>query len=170
MDAFAVSLVRGAVGKRRLLPAIEVGVVFGVAQGLMPLLGWSLGRAFQGTFQSIDHWIAFVLLAGLGGRMLVGSLEADEPKPPAHTHLLGLVTAAVATSIDAAAAGLTFDLLGVALPVACLTIAATTAVLCTAGYLIGSQIPGRAGKYAEALGGLILIGLGVKILVEHLAH
>ena len=170
MDAFAVSLVRGAIGERRLVRAAELGLVFGLAQGLMPLIGWGLGQVFAGPFQSIDHWIAFALLSFLGGRMLVEAAKPGAPLPGGHSRLLGLLTAAFATSIDAAAAGLTLTLLDVRIPVACLTIGVTTAVLCTAGYLIGSQVSGRAGKWAEALGGVVLIGLGAKILVEHLAH
>ena len=171
MDAFAVSLVRGSVGERSAVRAAELGLAFGAAQGLMPLLGWALADTFEGAFQAVDHWIAFILLAVLGGRMLLEAFSADEErKAGEHSRLLGLATAAFATSIDAAAAGMTFNLLGLAVPVACLTIGATTAVLCTAGYLLGSRVPERMGKMAEVLGGLVLIGLGVRILLEHLAH
>ena len=153
------------------LLVLSLGLAFGAAQGLMPLLGWALADTFEGAFQAVDHWIAFILLAVLGGRMLTEAFSADEErKPGEHSRLLGLATAAFATSIDAAAAGMTFNLLGLAVPVACLTIGATTAVLCTAGYLLGSRVPERMGKMAEVLGGLVLIGLGVRILLEHLAH
>lgn len=171
MDAFAVSLVRGSVGERSTIRAAELGLAFGVAQGLMPLLGWALADTFQGTFQAVDHWIAFILLAVLGGRMLMEAFSADqERKVGEHSRLLGLATAAFATSIDAAAAGMTFTLLGLAVPIACLTIGATTAVLCSAGYLLGSRVPERMGRMAEVFGGLVLIGLGVRILVQHLSH
>lgn len=171
MDAFAVSLVRGSVGERSAVRALELGLAFGLAQGLMPLLGWALADTFHGTFEAIDHWIAFVLLAVLGGRMLMEAFSADEDrKVGEHSRLFGLAVAAFATSIDAAAAGMTFTLLGVAVPIACLTIGATTAVLCSAGYVLGSRVPEHWGKVAEIVGGLVLIGLGVRILVEHLAH
>lgn len=171
MDAFAVSLVRGSVGERSAVRAAELGLAFGLAQGLMPLLGWALADTLGGTFRAYDHWIAFTLLAVLGGRMLMEAFSADEEhKPGTHSRLLGLATAAFATSIDAAAAGMTFSLLGMSVPVACLTIGATTAVLCSAGYLLGSRVPERMGNLAEVLGGLVLIGLGIKILLEHLAH
>ena len=168
MDAVAVSLVRGTVGQRRLLPALELGAAFGLAQGVMPLLGWALSEAFGAAFESVDHWIAFALLSVLGARMFWEAFQESEPPPAGPLRLLALATAALATSIDAAAAGLTFGVLDVSVPVACLTIGATTAVLCTIGYLAGSQVSGRAGKWAEVLGGAVLIGLGVKILLEHL--
>ena len=169
MDAFAVSLVRGSVGERSAVRAAELGLAFGAAQGLMPLLGWALADTFEGALE--DAGAAGAVLAVLGGRMLTEAFSADEErKPGEHSRLLGLATAAFATSIDAAAAGMTFNLLGLAVPVACLTIGATTAVLCTAGYLLGSRVPERMGKMAEVLGGLVLIGLGVRILLEHLAH
>jgi manganese efflux pump family protein len=169
MDAVAVSLVRGAVGERRLLLALELGAAFGLAQGVMPLLGWGLSEALGAGFERIDHWIAFALLAGLGGRMLWQASQDSEPSAAGPLRLVGLATAAFATSIDAAGAGLTFGVLEVSVAAACLTIGATTAVLCAAGYLVGAQVSGRTGKWAEGLGGAVLVGLGVKILLEHLA-
>lgn len=170
MDAFAVSLVRGSAGKRSLWRAVEIGVAFGLAQGVMPLIGWSLGKTFEGAFQAFDHWIAFILLVVLGVRMLQ---EARSPQADAASstgsHLIALATAAFATSVDAAVAGLTLPMLGIVVPLACLTIGTTTAVLCTAGYALGSRVSGRLGKRAEFLGGLVLIGLGTKILIEHLS-
>lgn len=169
MDAFAVSLVRGSTHERHVLRAVELGAAFGLAQGIMPLVGWGLGLAFAETFRSVDHWVAFALLVFLGGRMLIEAKSGpDEAGPvPLHSRLLGLATAAFATSIDAAAAGLTLPVLGVAVPVACFAIGAVTAVLCTLGYLIGSRATQSIGKGAEAIGGVVLIGLGIKILVEH---
>jgi len=170
MDAFAVSLVRGSVGDRRKVRALELGVAFGLAQGLMPLLGWALGQAVGALFQAVDHWIAFGLLGLLGGRMLWEAASRDQTSEPGmHSRLFGLATSAFATSIDAAAAGVTLSILGVSVPAACLTIGATTAILCTAGYLVGARVSGRLGKLAEVFGGLVLIALGVKILVEHLS-
>lgn len=170
MDALAVSLVRGSVGERRLARALELGFAFGLAQGLMPLLGWSLGVAFAGTFEAFDHWIAFALLTLLGGRML---MEAASPKEASvatgHSRLVGIGIAAFATSIDAAAAGITLPLLGVPIPLSCVTIGAVTAILCTLGYLLGAAASPRSGKLAEVLGGVALIALGIKILIEHLS-
>ena len=169
MDAFAVSLVRGSTGPRSLSRALEMGLAFGLAQGLMPLLGWGLGLAFTDAFRRFDHWIAFSLLVVLGGRMLVEALSSQgDTAAGHHGRLLGLLTAAFATSVDAAAAGLALPMLGTSIPLACATIGATTALLCTAGYIAGAHASQRAGKGAEFLGGLVLIGLGIKILVEHL--
>ena len=163
MDAFAVSLARGASGEHRIGRAVELGLLFGAAQGLMPLLGWGLGLAFTETFRRFDHWIAFVLLVGLGWRMLAEATSAAaEKQVDHHGRLLGLVIAAFATSVDAAAAGLTLPLIGVAVPIACVTIAATTTILCTAGYMAGVHTSKRAGKTAEVSGGIVLIALGGK--------
>src|SRR5689334_9420026 len=95
MDAFAVSLVRGSVGERRWVRAVELGFAFGLAQGLMPLLGWTLASAFRGTFEAVDHWIAFGLLSVLGGKMLVEALRGgDDGEVGHHSRLFGLLTAA----------------------------------------------------------------------------
>lgn len=169
MDAFAVSLIRGSTGEHRVARALELGLAFGLLQGLMPLLGWGLGAAFGSAFRAFDHWVAFVLLAVLGGKMLIEGLSRDAGTQAAqHGRLLGLLTAAFATSIDAAAAGLTLPLLGAPIPAACLTIGATTAILCSIGYMAGARASARAGKGAEIVGGAVLIAVGVKILVEHL--
>jgi putative Mn2+ efflux pump MntP len=169
MDAFAVSLVRGAGGGRHAWAAIEVGLAFGLAQALMPLLGWALGRAFAGTIEAFDHWIAFALLSILGLRMLRASLGEDEPPVPSRrSHLVGLGASAIATSIDAAAAGITLPALGVGITTACITIGVTTAIVCTLGFLMASKVSANLGKRAELFGGLVLIGLGVRILFDHL--
>lgn len=170
MDAFAVSLVRGSADGHDVAGAIRLGTIFGVAQALMPLIGWSLGIAFTGVFERVDHWIAFGLLAVLGLRMLRQSFGGEETVDgKAGVPWLDLLVAAFATSVDAAAAGVTLPLLGVAIPVACLAIGVTTGVLCTAGYLIGARVSPNTGRWAEMLGGLVLIGLGTRILVTHLS-
>jgi putative Mn2+ efflux pump MntP len=168
MDAFAVSLIRGSTGGRGLLRALELGVAFGIAQGVMPLIGWALGASFGDTFKAVDHWIAFALLGFLGGKLLVEGFSGEgEAEAPRHGRLLGLLTAAFATSIDAAAAGLTLPMFGAPIPAACLAIGGTTAVLCTLGYVLGAHASERAGKRAEVIGGVVLIAVGIKILIEH---
>lgn len=171
MDAVAVALVRGATGERRVAHGFELALAFGVAQGVMPLIGWSLGTAFAGTIEAFDHWVAFALLAFLGARMLKEAVSDDDGPAPGGTsfRLAALVTAAIATSIDAAAAGLALPLLEVRVLTACAVIGAVTAVLSGIGYWLGSRASPRLGKWAELLGGVVLIGLGVRILVEHLA-
>ncbi|MCA1749101.1 MAG: manganese efflux pump MntP family protein [Parasphingopyxis sp.] len=167
MDAFAVSLAQGAAGRMRLGQAAAMALIFGAAQGLMPLLGWALGAAFGSWFERIDHWIAFAILSLLGLNMIRQSRHDMRPAPA----LAGwpLFAAAIATSIDAAAAGVTLPLLGLPIATACATIGAVTAVLCFAGALGGGRIGRGLGGRAELIGGIVLIGLGVKILVEHLA-
>jgi len=169
MDAVAVSLVQGAVGPQNRTRAVALGLSFGVAQGLMPLLGWGLGVAFAGVIEDYDHWIAFVLLTVLGGRMLVEAASGvGEPKPvSARSGTLAIVTGAFATSIDAAAAGLALPTFEAPIALSCLTIGGVTAVLCTVGYLLGARTPVSSRKIAEVAGGLILIGLGVKIVIQH---
>lgn len=170
MDAFAVSVVRGSIVGHRPAEGLRVSAAFGLAQGSMPLIGWWLGVAFAGTFEQIDHWIAFVLLLALGARMITGGLSEDETAEPdrASYAFIALTVAALATSIDAAAAGVTLPLLGVAVSLACLIIGATTAVICFVGYQIGAKVSPRVGKWAEVLGGAILIALGSRILIVHL--
>lgn len=170
MDAVAVSLVRGSAEGHNLSEAIKLGAVFGLAQGLMPLVGWVLGVAFAGAFRSFDHWIAFSLLGLLGVRMLHEGLTGDGTKEvETRASVLSLLVAAFATSIDAAAAGITLPLLGVAIPVACLVIGFTTGALCIAGYLVGTKVSSKTGKWAEIAGGLVLLGLGTRILIQHLS-
>lgn len=174
-DAFAVSVARGAGGQHSLGRALETGLVFGAAQGIMPLLGWGLGAVFAGWIEAFDHWIAFGLLTFLGVRMLTAAFSADEEdvvegaRTSGREHWLALGAAAVATSIDAAAAGLTLDLFGYPVWFACAVIASVTAALCVPGYWFASRIGGRYGRLAEGVGGVVLVGLGAKILLEHLA-
>lgn len=168
MDAFAVALVQGAAGRLSIGGAARVGLTFGLAQGMMPLAGWGLGVAFAGAFQSFDHWLAFGLLSILGIRMIMeGLIHGEEEPEPRRLSLLSLLVAALATSIDAAAAGLALPLLGQPIPVACLIIGATTSILSFAGVLLGRRVGFRVGKRAEVGGGVLLVGLGLRILLEH---
>lgn len=165
MDAFAVSVAQGASRRPGIGGALLIGGAFGLAQALMPLLGWGLGVAFASVIQVVDHWIAFVLLGALGAKMIhEGLVRGDDAPPPA---LIGwpLFVAAIATSIDAAAAGITLPMLGSPIAIACLTIGVITGVSCIVGVWIGAASGARLGKAAEVIGGLVLIGLGTKILV-----
>jgi putative Mn2+ efflux pump MntP len=167
MDAFAAAICQGAVQRRAGALALAIGLAFGLAQGLMPLLGYALSLAFTASLSAVDHWIALILLVLLGGRMIREGLErqADDCAPPlSGWHLL---VTAVATSIDAAAAGVTLPLLGRPVLLACAVIGATTALISAGGVWLGSHVGTRLGKPAELLGGAVLIGLGVKIFVQH---
>lgn len=168
MDAFAVSVAQGASRRPGWGGALAIGAAFGLAQGLMPLLGWGLGVAFAGYISAVDHWIAFGLLGLLGAKMLREGLSKEEATvAPA---LIGwtLLGAAIATSIDAAAAGVTLPTLGSPIATACLVIGGVTGVLCVAGVKIGAASGARLGKAAEVLGGVVLIGIGVRVLIGHL--
>lgn len=168
MDAFAVSIAQGASRRPGIGGALAIGGAFGLAQALMPLIGWGLGVAFAGMIRSVDHWIAFVLLGLLGAKMVREGLDhgAESPAPA----LIGwaLLGAAVATSVDAAAAGITLPMLGSPIVSACMVIGVVTGALCVAGVQIGKASGAKLGKAAEVIGGVVLIGIGVKILIEHL--
>lgn len=170
-DAFAVALCQGASARAGFRGAVRIGTAFGAAQALMPLLGWAAGVAFAAAIRDIDHWVAFLLLAGLGAKTLREGLSTDDGGDCDPAPSLGgwtLLGAAVATSIDAAAAGVTLPSLGAPVLVACAVIGVVTLVACAGGVYLGAVGGTRLGKRAEIFGGLALIAIGTKILVEHL--
>jgi manganese efflux pump family protein len=172
MDATAVAAARG-LATPRIRPAhvALVAVFFGGAQALMPLLGWLVGSRLGPFVEAWDHWIAFALLAAIGGHMLWEARGAPrrEPKGERELYSLKVMTLlAVATSIDALAAGITLPMLNAPLPLSIATIGITTAVLSALGLFAGQRFGAALGKRLDLLGGVVLIGLGVKILVEHL--
>jgi manganese efflux pump family protein len=169
-DAFAVALCQGATARTGLRGAVRIGTAFGAAQALMPLLGWAAGVAFAAAIRDVDHWVAFALLAGLGARTLRDGLSADRGgcNPTRSLGGWALFGAAFATSVDATAAGVTLPALGAPVLLACAVIGAVTLVACTGGVYLGAVGGVRLGKRAEIFGGLALIAIGTKILVEHL--
>ncbi len=169
MDAFAVSLAQGASTRPGVAGALRLGLAFGVAQAVMPLIGWGLGVAFAGMIEAVDHWIAFVLLGAIGLKMVKEGFDGDTEGAAAPIPLSGkaLMLAAIATSVDAAAAGVTLPTLGVPIAITIAAIGIVTAVMCFAGTLLGTRIGARLGKVAEIGGGLVLIGLGWRILIQH---
>ena len=169
MDAFAVSICKGlSVPKLQAKHCLICGVYFGGFQALMPLLGWLLGIRFQSLIINIDHWIAFVLLAVIGANMIKESFSKEEECPDASFGFKTMLTLAVATSIDALAVGVTFAFLDVSIVPAVLLIGATTFVCSAVGVKIGNVFGNRFQSKAEFLGGLVLIAIGLKILIEHL--
>ena len=174
MDAFAVSVCKG-LGMRKLnkKQALIIGLYFGGFQTLMPFVGWLLGSQFQKYITSIDHWIAFILLGFIGGKMMIEAVrEWNEEEvvdvmdaPIDHKNMLVL---AVATSIDALAVGITFAFLGTPIVEAITIIGITTMVISIAGVVVGNFFGSRYKSKAEFIGGLILVLLGLKILLEHL--
>lgn len=168
-DAFAVSLSQGVTLRRfRWRDALLIAGLFGIFQALMPLLGWLLGKGFADAISGVDHWIAFGLLALIGGKMLWEAFHDDEDEDDEQSlDLRGLLILAVATSIDALAVGVSFAVLPVNLPLALTVIGVVTFVISLVGVRLGRSVGSWLGKPAEILGGLILIGIGVRILLSH---
>ncbi len=168
MDAFAVSVCKGLAMERvTWRRAVVPGLWFGAFQGLMPLLGWLLGSRFAQYITAVDHWIAFALLAILGVNMLREARRADDGEADASLGVKTMLAMAVATSIDALAVGITFAFLTVDIVPAVCFIACVTFVISTLGVKVGALFGDRFQAKAEALGGIILIVLGVKLLLEH---
>ncbi|MCL4671485.1 MAG: manganese efflux pump [Sphingomonadaceae bacterium] len=168
MDAFAVALTQGARFRPSLAGGTAIAGTFGLFQGVMPLIGWGIGAVAFAYVAAVDHWIAFGLLAFLGVRMLGGHVGEEEA-----SHALtgkALLVAGVATSVDALAAGITLPTLEVAPLVAGLVIGVVTLVLSGFGVVLGRMAGDAFGEWAERIGGVILIALGVKILAEHTGY
>lgn len=169
MDAFAVSVCKGlAMPKCTFKKAAIVGLWFGGFQALMPAIGYVLGAQFQEAIASIDHWIAFVLLALIGRNMIHEALDNDEEEADASLNVKTMFLLAVATSIDALAIGITFAFLKVNIIPAVCFIGIVTFIISFAGVKIGNVFGARYKNKAEIVGGIILILLGLKILLEHL--
>lgn len=174
MDAFAVSICKGlSMRKVNKKQCLVIGLFFGGFQALMPFIGWVLGSQFEQYITSIDHWIAFILLGFIGGKMVVESIrekdeavEVEKMDPP--LDLKEMFILAIATSIDALAVGITFAFLQVPIVEAISIIGITTFVISVIGVYVGNFFGNRYKKKAELAGGMILILIGVKILLEHL--
>ena len=168
MDAFAVSVCKGlSVKKVGVKHAALAGLYFGGFQFLMPVIGYLLGFRFESVIESIDHWVAFVLLAFIGGNMIKESFgKAEELNDDFSVKTMLLM--AIATSIDALAVGITFAFLEVQILPAAGLIGVTTFLLSFVGIYIGNAFGTRYNSKAELAGGIILVVIGVKILLEHL--
>lgn len=174
MDAFAVAVCKGLCMKRLdVRQALVIALFFGGFQGLMPLVGWALGTQFERYITPVDHWIAFGLLALIGGKMLWDALRGDDDEALAcpadgKLDLRELTMLAIATSIDALAVGITFAFLRVDIAVSVGLIGATTFALSLVGVAVGHRFGARYEKTATIVGGVVLILIGTKILLEHL--
>ena len=169
MDAFAVSVCKGlAMKKMNWKKAIIIGLYFGGFQALMPTLGFFLGAAFQSLITSIDHWIAFILLGIIGGEMIKESFDDDSENKNDDVSFKTMIVLAIATSIDALAVGITFAFLNVNLVLAVSLIGIITFILSIVGTKIGNRFGDKYQNKAELVGGIILVLLGIKILLEHL--
>lgn len=169
MDAFAVSVCKGlAMKKIKIKSAAIVGAWFGGFQALMPLIGWLLGNQFKAYITAIDHWIAFILLLLIGGNMVKESFSKDEEGVNSSLGFKIMLLLAIATSIDALAVGVTFAFLSVNIWWAISFIGCTTFILSAVGVKVGSVFGMKYKSKAELAGGVILILMGIKILLEHL--
>lgn len=173
MDAFAVSIGKGlSLQKIKINHALKVGLWFGGFQALMPLIGYLLGSTFADIVSAYDHWVAFVLLALIGGNMIKEAFEKDDEcdcnkKEKNCFGFVTMLTLAVATSIDALAIGVTFAFFKVTIIPAIITIGITTFLFSVAGLKIGHIFGCKYKSHAELFGGVILILIGLKILLEH---
>ena len=167
MDAFAVSICKGlSLAETRVRDSVTAGVYFGGFQALMPFIGYMLGIRFQALIQNIDHWIAFVLLCVIGINMIREAKEEEECS--ASMGVKTMIPLAVATSIDALAVGVTFAFLSVDIIPAITLIGITTFAFSAAGVKIGSVFGSKYKAGAEIAGGVVLVIIGTKILLEHL--
>lgn len=169
MDAFAVSVCKGlSVPKAKPTHLLTVGLYFGGFQALMPLLGYLLGTQFQSLIESYDHWIAFVLLGVIGINMIIESRKKEDEELNSYFDFKTMLPLAIATSIDALAVGVTFATLSVNIWIAILFIGITTFILSAVGLKIGNIFGSKYKSAAELFGGVVLVLMGAKILLEHL--
>lgn len=169
MDAFAVSICKGlSIKKIDYKKCLVVGLYFSIFQMLMPLIGHLLGSAFEDFIVSFDHWIAFIMLFTLGLNMIKESFNKDE-ESNSKLDFKTMLPLAIATSIDALAVGITFAFLKVNLILSILTIGLVTFIITFTGVIIGNKVGNKYEKVSGILGGIILIFIGIKILLEHLS-
>ncbi|MFA6610073.1 MAG: manganese efflux pump MntP family protein [Candidatus Omnitrophota bacterium] len=170
MDACAVSIVHGiAMKKFNIRHAAIMALFFGAFQAIMPVIGWLGGCTLRGFIQGVDHWIAFSLLAFVGGKMIFESTKlGDERKAIDFMSIYTLLILSLATSIDALAVGLSLSFLNISIIFPALVIGATTFTISLGGVLLGNRFGHFFERKMEFAGGLILIAIGVKILIEHL--
>lgn len=171
VDALLASLGRGAASTRpRFLEALRTGAIFGAVETITPLVGWAAGLAASQYVAAVDHWIAFILLGIVGGRMVLHSFKpaAERTEAAPGNSLWALMATAIGTSIDAMAVGVSLAFLDVNIVVIALAIGFATFLMSTGGMMAGNLIGAKFGRWAERVGGIALIGLGASILYSHL--
>ena len=168
MDAFAVSVTKGMTLKKiNLSIATKIAFLFGLFQAVMPLIGWLFGMNFELYIRSIDHWIAVFLLSFLGIKMIVEAIKDDDNDNSTYLDNKELIILSIATSIDSLAVGVTFAFLNIDIIPICVSIGVITFLVCFIGVLIGKKIGSVFKNYAQIIGGIILILIGLNILNEH---
>jgi manganese efflux pump family protein len=170
MDCFAVSMAGGAVTKKpRAIDALKVGLFFGLFQALMPVIGWYIGFGFKGLIENVDHWIAFALLGLIGIKMIYESFKIESEKNRIDLiKMTSLLILSVATSIDALVIGITLSILGISLYLSVIIIGLFAFAFSFFGYFLGNKLGKFLESKVELIGGIVLVGIGIKILIEHL--
>ena len=171
VDSLAASITTGACSNRiKVNHVLKVAVFMALFQGTMPLLGWFIGSSFKNIIANFDHWVAFILLLGIGGKLIYEGIKSSEEKNSGMvpTKTLILMGMAIATSIDALIIGISFGLIEVNIWLAMLVIGASTFIFSTVGVVVGKKIGKKINKGIEIAGGAVLVLLGLKILVEHM--
>ncbi len=170
LDAFAVSVASGvAIKNLRLKHALLIAVTFGGFQAIMPLIGWLAGLGLKQFLGHLDHWIAFVLLSAIGGKMIYEAFQLEKAeKADNPLNLAVLLILGIATSMDALVVGVTFAMIKVAIVTPVILIGSVTFIFCLVGVYIGDVFGHFFEKKIEIVGGLVLIGMGLKILIQHL--
>lgn len=170
LDTFAVSVSAGLCNKNiRFLPAVRLAAILAIFQGTMPLIGWMGGSQFLKNIEGYDHWIAFVLFSAIGIKMVIEAFNSSDSRKINPFNFKIVIGIAIATSIDALVVGLSMAFISVNILLAIVIIGIITFFAAMIGMLLGKNVTGRFGRKVEALGGIILIGIGVKVLAEHLA-
>ncbi len=169
MDAFAVSICKGlSMKKFNLKKGIEIGLYFGFFQGIMPLIGFSLGRSFESLMTSIDHWVVFILLSLIGFSMIIESFSYEKEKISDSVDFKSMFSLSIATSIDSLAIGISLAFLKVNILFAVLIISLITFILSLIGAKIGYNFGNIFENKTQIIGGIMLILIGIRILFEHL--
>lgn len=170
-DAFAAAISKGVVlRKPKLTEAMRIGFIFGSIETLTPIIGWLVGIVASRFIESIDHWVAFTILAVIGGKMIYEGFQQEHKERRESHKLHVLIFTAIGTSIDAMAVGVTLALIDANIWITAVMIGAATFLMATIGIMTGHYIGKKAGKAAEILGGLCLFAIGSKILFEHLGY
>lgn len=168
VDAFAAALAKGvALHRPNIKEALRIGIVFGSVEAITPIVGWAAGLAAANFVETIDHWIALILLGGIGCKMIYESFATHAEEKPDHHSLFDLAVTALGTSIDALVVGVTLAFLQVEIIIVAAAIGLTTFAMTTTGVMIGRIAGDKLGKWAELMGGIALIALGISIFVSH---
>jgi len=180
MDAFAVAICKGLsiasskksqpqmAAQKKHVHFVTIGLYFGLFQAIMPIIGYMLGVRFQLVVENVDHWFAFILLSGIGANMIKEAMQIENESLNDKTDFKTMIGLAIATSIDALAIGVTFAFLRINIFTISIIIGIITFVISVIGVKIGSKVGNKYGKKAEAFGGIVLIIIGIKTLINHL--